>query len=93
MEQCTVADISDQVAAMGARVSYRESTADQELQFLDHGYVVMEQAVARDLAAQWRDLAYRRLGYHADDPATWTEPKVHLPVMNRRRVTSGAKAA
>lgn len=55
---------------MGARVSYRESTADQERQFLDHGYVVTEQAVARDLAAQWRDLAYRRLGYDADDPAT-----------------------
>ena len=71
---------------MAARTSYRELSAGQERQFLDHGYVVIEQAVARDLAEQWRDLAYRRLGYDARDPATWLEPKVHLPVMNRRKV-------
>ena len=78
---------------MATRTAYRELTADQERQFLDHGYVVIEQAVARDLAEQWRDLAYRRLGYDPDDPATWIEPKVHLPVMNRRKVAEFAPRA
>ena len=78
---------------MATRTGYRELAADQERQFLDHGYVVIEQAVARDLAGQWRDLAYRRLGYDPDAPATWLEPKVHLPVMNRRRVADVAPRA
>ena len=78
---------------MATRTAYQELTADQERQFLDHGYVVIEQAVARDLAEQWRDLAYRRLGYDPDDPATWIEPKVHLPVMNRRKVAEFAPRA
>ena len=58
---------------MVTRTPFRELTADQERQFLDQGYVVVEQAVARDLAEQWRDLAFRRLGYDPDDPATWSE--------------------
>lgn len=38
-------------------MAFRELTADQERQFLDQGYVVVEQAVARDLAEEWRALA------------------------------------
>ena len=78
---------------MVTRTPFRELTADQERQFLDQGYVVVEQAVARDLAEQWRDLAFRRLGYDPDDPATWSEPRVHLPVMNRQRVADVAPRA
>jgi len=78
---------------MATRTAYGELTADQERHSLDHGYVVIEQAVVRDLAGQWRDLAYRRLGYDAHDPATWLEPKVHLPVMNRRKVAEVAPRA
>ena len=78
---------------MATRTPCRELSADQERQFLDHGYVVIEQDVARYLAEQWRDLAYRRLGYDARDPATRLEPKVHLPVMNRRRVAEVAPRA
>ena len=78
---------------MATRIPYRELSADQERQFLDHGYVVVEQAVSRDLAEQWRDLAYRRLGYDPDDRATWREPVIHLPVMNRKRVADVASRA
>ena len=78
---------------MATRTPVRELTADQERQFLDQGYVVVEQAVARDLAEQWRGLAFRRLGYDPDDPATWSEPRVHLPVMNRQRVADVAPRA
>lgn len=78
---------------MATGTAFRELTAEQEQQFLDQGYVVVKQAVSRDLAKQWRDLAYRRLGYDPDDPATWIEARVHLPVMNRKRVADVAPRA
>ena len=78
---------------MATRTAFRELTADQEQQFLEQGYVVVEQAVAPQLAEQWRELAFRRLGYDPDDAATWTEPRLHLPVMNRQRVAEVAARA
>lgn len=78
---------------MANRMAFRELTAEQERQFLEHGYVVVEQAVARDLAEEWRALAFERLGYAAEDPSTWLEPKLHLPAMNRRRVADVAPRA
>lgn len=74
-------------------MAFRELTADQERQFLEQGYVVVEQAVARDLAEEWRALAFERLGYDPEAPATWLEPKLHLPAMNRRRVAEVAPRA
>ena len=61
---------------MATGTAFRELTAEQELQFPDHGHMVVEQAVSRDLAKQWRDLAYRRLGSDPGDPATWIEARM-----------------
>ena len=35
------------------------------------------------MAADWREFAFKRLGYDPDDASTWEEPRVHLPHMNR----------
>ena len=72
---------------------YQELTVEQARHFLDRGYVIVEQAVARDLAEQWRAFAFQRLGYEPDDPTTWTEPRVHLPIMNRKPVAAIAPRA
>ena len=51
--------------------------------FLEKGYVVVRGCFDRTLANEWTDLAFKRLGYDPSDPATWSEPRVHLPSMNR----------
>ena len=73
-----------------ARKPYRELTDEQVQHFLERGYVVVEQALSRELAEQWRAFAFERLGYTLDDPATWAEERIHMPTMNRRRVAEVA---
>ncbi len=62
---------------------YRELTFEQAQHFLDKGYVVIEQAFTRAAAEQYTSQAWLRLGYKADDPATWAEEKIHMPTLNR----------
>lgn len=76
-----------------ASETYRELTGDQVRHFLERGYVVLEQVLARELAEQWRSFAFERLGYDPDDPATWAEERIHMPTMNRRRVAEVAPRA
>ena len=61
--------------------------------FIRRGHVVLRDCFSRELAADWRALAFSRLGYDPDDAATWEEPRVHLPSMNRipvREIAPGA---
>lgn len=76
-----------------AREPYCELTDEQVQHFLERGYVVVGQALSRELAEQWRAFAFERLGYAPDDPATWAEERIHMPTMNRRRVAEVAPRA
>ncbi|WP_328294186.1 phytanoyl-CoA dioxygenase family protein [Kineococcus sp. NBC_00420] len=51
----------------------------QVQQFLDTGYVVLENCFDAASAAPIVDRAWDRLGVDRDDPATWDRPRVHLP--------------
>lgn len=53
------------------------SQADKE-HFLEKGYVVVREAIPQENAAQWRDMAWKRLGYDPSDPNSWAKPRVHL---------------
>jgi hypothetical protein len=63
-------------------MSNRVLTEDQAEQFLDRGYVKIEGCFEKAAIRDWIDLAFERLGYDPDNPATWEEPRVHLPSMN-----------
>ncbi len=51
---------------------------EQVEQFITDGFVRMERAFPRELAAQCRDLLWRDTGCDPDEPATWTRPVVRL---------------
>ncbi len=51
--------------------------------FVQKGHVVLKNCFSRELAAEWRAFAFKRLGYSPDDPETWEKPRIHLPSMNR----------
>jgi hypothetical protein len=51
--------------------TYNVLTDEQVNSFLDHGYLVVKDCVDPAHAQRWIDRAYERLGYRADDPATW----------------------
>ena len=53
-------------------------TGEQADHFVQHGYVAVPGCVDPELAQRWTDLAYRRLGYDPDDPATWSEEIVWM---------------
>ena len=38
--------------------------------FIDKVHIVISQASPRDLAVEWREFAFRRLGSDPDDPST-----------------------
>src|SRR5215213_2327188 len=47
--------------------------------FIEHGYVQVKECFSREVAHEWSDTAFVRLGYDRDDPATWKEPRIHMP--------------
>jgi hypothetical protein len=63
-------------------VSYRVLSEEQVEQFIERGHVRLEEAFPREQALAAQDLLWERLaernGVRRDDPATWTEPMVHL---------------
>jgi len=68
-------------------------TAVQIDQFIDKGYVTVEQAVPREFCKQVTDRAWLRLNYDATNPATWEKPLVHLPRSTTWRVAEVAPRA
>ncbi len=74
-------------------MSYRVLTEDQAEQFLDYGFVKIEGCFEKASIQDWIDLAFERLAYDLDDPATWEEPRVHLPSMNEVDVADFAPKA
>ncbi|MEO2004697.1 MAG: hypothetical protein ABGY41_11420 [Candidatus Poribacteria bacterium] len=72
---------------------YKELTDEQAQHFLDKGHVVIKGAVSKELAREWRDFAYERLGYDPHDPATWESERIHMPSMNSAAVRDIAPRA
>jgi hypothetical protein len=65
----------------------------QVQQFLDTGYVVLENCFDAASAAPIVDRAWERLGVDRDDPATWDRPRVHLPSIEHVDAAEFAPAA
>lgn len=66
---------------MPQRESLKALTVEQARQFVEKGHVVLQGCFPRSLAEEWIDLAFRRLGYDANDPSTWQVDRVHMPSM------------
>jgi len=47
-------------------------------QFIEDGFVRLDRAFAKELAAQGREIMWRDLPCDRDDPATWTRPVIRL---------------
>jgi hypothetical protein len=57
-------------------------TTEQAKHFVDRGYVRLSNCFDRQLADQWRELAFERMGCDPHDPTSWTEERIHLPKIN-----------
>ncbi|CAN5470277.1 hypothetical protein BH10PLA1_BH10PLA1_18880 [soil metagenome] len=60
-------------------MDYRVLSPDQIEQFIEHGYVVLRQAIAKNVASQWVDAGFKRLGYDRHDRSTWQRARIHMP--------------
>jgi hypothetical protein len=56
-----------------------QELSDSEVDhFVRHGYVVVKGCFDPGSAQPWIDRAWVRFGYDRDDPAQWTEKRIHL---------------
>ena len=74
-------------------MKYRVLTQEQADHFVEKGFVKIEGCFDKAEIQDWLDLAYVRLGYDKDDPLTWEEDRIHMPSMNRRKVSEFAPNA
>jgi hypothetical protein len=73
--------------------SYRVLTAKQVDHFLDKGFVVIRRCFSRAAATEFTRQLWDRLGYDRHDPATWTQPLVHMPAHRTLNVREFAPKA
>jgi len=73
--------------------TYKTLTESDLQHFIKKGHVVLKDCFSRELAAEWRALAFKRLGYDPDDTSTWQEPRIHMPSMNRKPIQEIAPRA
>ncbi|MGH3172018.1 MAG: hypothetical protein ACRDN0_39955 [Trebonia sp.] len=57
---------------------YGQLTDEQAEHFLERGFVTLKGAFDPAEARQWLDDAWVRFGYDRNDPASWTEKRIHL---------------
>src|SRR6185369_10222073 len=60
------------------------ATGEQVKQFIEEGYVRIDQAFPRELADEGRGILWRDTGCDPDNPATWTRPVVRLGDYDQR---------
>jgi hypothetical protein len=58
-------------------------SAEQIEQFITDGYVIIREAFPREVAREWVEYGFNRLGWDQNDPTTWKEPRVHLAATRR----------
>jgi hypothetical protein len=63
-------------------MNYRVLTQDQINHFIQHGYVILRKAFAREIASEWVDRGFKRLDYDRHDRSTWKAPRHHMPGTN-----------
>lgn len=62
-------------------MSYKVLTDEQVNQFMERGWVKLEQAFTEEDALAGQDFVWRQLslrGYRKEEPSSWTEPLVHI---------------
>jgi hypothetical protein len=58
----------------------RQILTDSQIHhFIEHGYLILKNAVPREAASEWADRGFARLGYDRRNPATWEKPLIHMP--------------
>jgi hypothetical protein len=69
----------------------RRLLTDKDVEhFIRKGYVKIESAFSREVAAQWSRDCFTRLGYDAEDKSTWAEQRIHLGSTNHVMVSEFA---
>ena len=59
--------------------TYRVLSDEQVEHFITRGHVVVHDCFDKQLAAEWVERAFVRLGYDPNDPATWEKGRIHMP--------------
>lgn len=72
---------------------YETLTSAQVEHFLQRGFVTIKECFTEADAREWLGDVWVRLGYDADDPSTWAEPRIHMPTLNRVEVRDFAPKA
>lgn len=70
--------------------SFQVLTNAQVESFLTRGHVILRDCFAPEAAQTLTDRAWVRLGYDPRNPATWTETRIHMPVVERLDVRTWA---
>ncbi len=68
-------------------------TSEQLEQFYTRGHVILRECFSREVARKMTDQGFVRLGYEKENPATWVEKRVHMPVLNHLPVRDFAPRA
>src|SRR5918999_3807322 len=59
--------------------TYRVLSDEQVEHFITRGHVVVHDCFDKQLAAEWVERGFVRLGYDPNDPATWEKGRIHMP--------------
>jgi hypothetical protein len=65
---------------------YEYLTEEQVETFLTRGFVLVKNAFTREQAEAWSAQTFPRLGYDANDRATWEQARIHMPTHQRTEV-------
>jgi hypothetical protein len=61
--------------------------------FVRKGYVYLQNAIEPQIAREWGDAAYLRLGYDPNDNSTWEKERLHMPARKHLPVAEIAPKA
>jgi hypothetical protein len=64
--------------------------AEQVNHFMEHGYIIVESAFTREQATEFTSEMWIRLGMDPNDKSTWTKERIHMPWLNRVKVSDFA---
>ncbi len=67
-------------------------TDEQVEHFLERGHVTLRGCFPREVAREWTNRAFVRLGYDRNDAATWQEKRIHMPSLEHVDVKEFAPA-